>query len=313
MTTRRGLPACGCSTARQFRAGEPIYAFVGPSDVFNHIAEVSFWVDDPARTGPAFGVDTAKEFDLARTAGTGLAHPLESSLLSHRVAHRITALVVHKSGGSVVLQATITVADSEAHRLQVSAAADRGAAVDLDGAVLSGGRYVVLGPVGDDIAGINRVTFAVDGTVVRSDSTVDYDLVGNTSGGVGQADRHPHADQRRSRDHGDGPARCWLRDHVSGDVRRPELTAQDKRDPRACRRWRWREPEGPLRGVAEPIIEAVVEPAGRVGGLFTAVADEHAARTGRILGVAHRRTIPLWRKTFEARACHTSGPSAPSC
>ena len=42
--------------------------------------------------------------------------------------------------------------------------------------------------------------------------------------------------------------------------------------------------------VAEPLVEPVVQPARRIGGLFSSVTDEHPARRGRRALLAHRRT-----------------------
>ncbi len=162
-----------------FRRGAPIFAFVGPKATVTSIKKVTFWIDDPQRTGPAFSVENDPGFDLARTADLGWAYPLESSLLSLGT-HTVTAKVETKQGMQVVLTATITVADADVHSLRVSTRADRDGAVKLDGTTLKGGRYIFLGAEGDAIAGLDRVVFTLDGKTVRSESDVDYDLAGTT-------------------------------------------------------------------------------------------------------------------------------------
>ncbi len=169
-----------------FRSGEQIYAFVGPLDKISNIKRVTFWIDDPSQSGRTFSVENDKQFDLARTADDGRAYPLESSLLTVGT-HVVTAKVEYKTGAPVVLSATITIADTQAHRLQVSSRNDRTQATDLAGATLSGKRYVFLGTKGDGITGAREVVFYLDGKQVRSDSSVDYDLVGNASNGTALA------------------------------------------------------------------------------------------------------------------------------
>ena len=99
----------------------------------------------------------------------------------------MTAKVEYKTGAPVVLSATITIADTQPHRLQVSSRSDRTQATDLAGATLSGKRYVFLGTKGDAITGADEVVFYVDGKQVRKDDSVDYDLVGNASKGTATA------------------------------------------------------------------------------------------------------------------------------
>ena len=88
-----------------FRSGEPIYAFVGPQDTLSAVKRVTFWIDDPARTGAPFSVEDLAGFDLARTADNGKAYPLESSLLSIGT-HHVVAKVEYKQGPALVLTAT---------------------------------------------------------------------------------------------------------------------------------------------------------------------------------------------------------------
>jgi hypothetical protein len=169
-----------------FRNGVPIYAFVGPLSKNGEIKQVTFWIDDPQRKGPAFSVENLPAFDLARTADNGTAYPLESSLLSLGT-HVVTAKVEPKNGPTVILTATITIADADVHSLRVSSRADRDGAVALDKATLSANRYVFLGPEGDAIAGLDHVAFAIDGKAVRTETDVDYDLAGTASGGKATA------------------------------------------------------------------------------------------------------------------------------
>ena len=96
----------------------------------------------------------------------------------------VTAKVEFKTGAPVVLSATITIADTQAHRLQVSSRNDRTQATDLAGTTLSGKRYAFLGTKGDGITGAKDVVFYLDGKQVRTDNSVEYDLVGNDSKGL---------------------------------------------------------------------------------------------------------------------------------
>ena len=147
---------------------------------------MTFWIDDPSQSGRTFSVENDKQFDLARTADDGRAYPLESNLLTVGT-HVVTAKVEYKTGAPVVLSATITIADTQAHRLQVSSRNDRTQATDLGGTTLSGKRYVFLGTKGDGITGAKDVVFYLDGKQVRTDNSVEYDLVGNDSKGLALA------------------------------------------------------------------------------------------------------------------------------
>jgi Bacterial Ig domain/Domain of unknown function (DUF4114) len=169
-----------------FRRGAPIYAFVGPKAKVSSIKKVTFWIDDPQRTGPAFSIENEPGFDLARTATLGSAYPLESSLFSLGT-HTVTAKVETKQGTVLVLTATITVADADVHSLQVSTRVDRDGAVPLNGATLKASRYVFLGAEGDAIAGLDGVVFTLDGKTVRTETDVDYDLAGTTTFGKANA------------------------------------------------------------------------------------------------------------------------------
>jgi hypothetical protein len=161
-----------------FSKGVPIYAFVGPRNKLANIKKVTFWIDDPARTGKAFSIENISDFDLARTADNGKAYPLESNLLLIG-SHIVTASVEYLTGPSVVLSANITIKDTQTHRLQVSSRSDRTQATDLAGASLSGNVYIFMGTKGDSIVGVREVVFFLDGKQVRRDASVDYDLVGN--------------------------------------------------------------------------------------------------------------------------------------
>ena len=169
-----------------FRHGEAIYAFVGPLDKISNIKRVTFWIDDPNQAGRPFAVESDKQFDLARTADNAKAYPLESNLLSVG-SHIVTAKVEYKTGAPVVLSAKITIAETQAHRLQLSSRSDRTQASDLSGATVSGKRYVFLGTKGDGITGAKEVVFYLDGKKVRTDGSVDYDLVGSDSKGAALA------------------------------------------------------------------------------------------------------------------------------
>ncbi len=88
---------------------------------------------------------------------------------------------------SVVLSGAFTVADTTAHSLQVSAKADRSGAVSLDGASLSGKRYVFLGAAQDGIAGQSSVRFVLDGKAVITEAQIPYDLNATAANGTANA------------------------------------------------------------------------------------------------------------------------------
>ena len=165
-----------------FRRGEPIYAFVGPPNKVSDIKRVTFWIDDTTRTGSPFSIEDLPEFDLARTADNGRAYPLESSLLTLG-AHTVTARIEYKQAPARVLTATIMIADTVTHQLQVSTRPDRTNAVALNGSRLSGDRYIFLGNQDDEISGLDRVVFTLDGKQVSTEYDVNYDLATTSSNG----------------------------------------------------------------------------------------------------------------------------------
>jgi mannan endo-1,4-beta-mannosidase len=83
-----------------------IYVFVPSSGV----SRVSFWVDNPSRSGSAFSTDSSGPFDLAGTASNGTAKPFDTRTLSEG-SHSVAARVRHTDGTSETMSATFTVAN----------------------------------------------------------------------------------------------------------------------------------------------------------------------------------------------------------
>ena len=139
--------------------------------------------------GAAFSTDTVAPFDFAgtsrsRSCGTCAftAYPFESNLLSLG-SHQITATVVLLNGTRHTATSTFTIADTTSHSLMVSTSSSRAAPAPLAGAVLTGRRFIFLGPAADSISGLTTVVFTLDGWPIMADATAPYDAF-NTSRGL---------------------------------------------------------------------------------------------------------------------------------
>jgi hypothetical protein len=145
---------------------------------------VSFRID-----GVSLSTDASAPFDLNGTSSRRApcrgcaqpANPFESNLLSLG-DHTIAAEILRRDGSFVTLSATFTVSGTVTHTILVSTSPTRSAPAPLDGAVLSGPRYVFLGLLGDPIAGARAVTFRLDGRRMGTESTEPYDLLGGRRG-----------------------------------------------------------------------------------------------------------------------------------
>ena len=159
------------------RGGASAYIFAGPNGLAN-VTRVAFTLD-----GRSFSIDKSAPFDFAgsslprrcRTCNPDVL-AFESNLLSLGT-HRIEATVTFRDGSRTTLVASFTIADTTPHSLAVSASPARTSAAALDGAVLSGRRYLFLGPADDSINGLAAVTFLLDGRRVSVDLAAPYDLI----------------------------------------------------------------------------------------------------------------------------------------
>ncbi|HEX6207425.1 MAG TPA: kelch repeat-containing protein [Actinomycetota bacterium] len=84
------------------------YVFTGPEQ---GVSKVSFWLDNPAMTGTPTKVEKGAPYDFAGTAQDGRAFPWNTSSVSDG-SHTISALVELSGGGSEVVHATFTVANT---------------------------------------------------------------------------------------------------------------------------------------------------------------------------------------------------------
>jgi hypothetical protein len=166
-------------------AGAAMFVFLDPQAV-TAIRRVTFVLD-----GVPFASDASAPYDLNGTS-TGRppcrncarpANPFESNLLTMG-AHTITADILRRDGSRVAASATFVVSATTTHSLLVSGSPRREAAVALQGAVLSGQRYIFLGGLGDPIAGLSSITFRLDGRRVGTETTEPYDMLGSRRGGA---------------------------------------------------------------------------------------------------------------------------------
>jgi hypothetical protein len=165
--------------------GAAMFVFLDPQSVTT-IRRVTFALDGvPLTTDPSAPYDL-NGTSTQRAPCRGCAAPanaLESNLLSVG-SHTVTADILRRDGSHVAVSATFTVSATVTHSLLVSSSPHRETAVALQGAVLSGSRYVFLGQLGDPIAGLRSITFRLDGRRVGSETTEPYDLLGARRGGA---------------------------------------------------------------------------------------------------------------------------------
>ena len=166
------------------------------------VRQVSFALD-----GAAFPIDRAAPFDFAGTTNTRScrscvldAYPFESNLLSLGT-HHITVSALLRDGTRVAYDASFTVADTTPHSIAVSTSSSHSASIALDGATLSGQRFIFLADANDSISGLSTVAFQLDGKTLGTDPTVPYDAV-PTRHGVSALDTRS-APRRQSSNAGD--------------------------------------------------------------------------------------------------------------
>ena len=167
--------------------GAAAYMFV-EADVATPVKRVTYFLD-----GALFSIDSTAPFDFAGTSRRRPcrncakdANPFESNLLSLG-EHRISAIVTFRDRSQTTVSATFTVADTTSHSLAVSSTPSRSSAVPLEGATLSGRRYVFLGQADDAIAGLMAMAFLLDGRIVGIDASAPYDAVGTGRNGLANA------------------------------------------------------------------------------------------------------------------------------
>ena len=161
-----------------------VYVFATTS---SGVSKVSFWIDDPQRTGPAKSVENLAPWDLFGGADTA-ANPLDTTTLADG-QHTVTALLT-STWGSTVVSETFTVRNAVAttppppspYNLKVSTSANRSMAVELGGGTVKGNAYVFV----PTVAGIRQVRFHVDEqpdtTPFTTEMSAPWDLAGGTAG-----------------------------------------------------------------------------------------------------------------------------------
>jgi len=87
-----------------------------------------------------------------------------------------------RDGTRVAYDASFTVADTTPHSIAVSTSSSHSASIVLDGATLSGQRFIFLADANDSISGLSTVAFQLDGKTLGSDSSVPYDAVATKRG-----------------------------------------------------------------------------------------------------------------------------------
>ncbi|MEY2415022.1 MAG: hypothetical protein QOH53_356, partial [Ilumatobacteraceae bacterium] len=159
------------------RSGVVAYVFANTVQLPD-VRQVSFELD-----GVAFSTDRAAPFDFAGTTNTRSckscvldAYPFESNLLSLGT-HHIAVSALLRNGSTVTYDASFMVADTTPHSIAVSTSSNHSAPIALDGATLSGQRFIFLADANDSITGLSTVAFMLDGKTVGFDSSVPYDAV----------------------------------------------------------------------------------------------------------------------------------------
>ncbi|MDX6242824.1 MAG: hypothetical protein QOE76_547 [Frankiales bacterium] len=159
------------------RAGN-LYIFTTPD---TGVARVSFWLDDPQRTGPAKQLESWAPFDFR--GGSSTANPWDSGTVANGT-HVITAQVVDKANVTTVVSASFQVANgtTAAYAPQFSTTSNRAAPAALAGAVLQGTDYVFVPAV----AGMSKVSFYLDdmqrvNAPTHVEATAPFDFAGTGS------------------------------------------------------------------------------------------------------------------------------------
>ena len=155
------------------------YVFLDPAGRTD-IVEVSFWLDDPARSGAPNGIERSAPWDF-QGGFAAAANPWETDDITPG-GYSITAEVLFADGSSEIVSDSFEVVQPlPATDLLWSETADRSGAVDLAGAELSGEAYVFLDPAGR--TDIEEVFFWLDdpdrsGAPTRIEGSAPWDLQG---------------------------------------------------------------------------------------------------------------------------------------
>jgi N-acetylneuraminic acid mutarotase len=134
-----------------------LYVFTTPDTA---VSKVSFWLDNPSRTGAPVHIENTAPFTFTGDTASG-SNPWDSTKVVNG-SHTITAQLVI-GGNSVVVSATFNVFNANqpppaSYVLQVSTKADRSAPIPLAGSTVAGPAFVFV-PASP---GITRVAFFVD-------------------------------------------------------------------------------------------------------------------------------------------------------
>jgi N-acetylneuraminic acid mutarotase len=157
-----------------------LYIFTTPD---SGVAKVTFWLDDPQRSGAARQIETWAPFDFR--GGSSAANPWDSGSVANG-QHTITVQVVANDQSLTVVSATFTVSNggTVSYAPQVSASSTRSAPYPLAGAALKGDAYVFVPAV----VGVTKVSFWLD-DVARAhparhvETSAAWDFVGTATGG----------------------------------------------------------------------------------------------------------------------------------
>ena len=147
-----------------------IYVFTRPDA---GVDRVNFYLD-----GKYHQVENFPPYDFEGNAGNGLPIPFDTNQLNDG-QHDIRAVFDLTNGSIEEVFETFTVSNSGvgtgSHNLMMSSSSKRFNAVALDGRSVSGDIYVFTRPD----AGVNRVTFYLDGYSYKVENHAPYDIAGS--------------------------------------------------------------------------------------------------------------------------------------
>ena len=146
-----------------------IYVFTSPNA---GVDRVIFYLD-----GKSNKVEDLPPYDFEGTADNGLPIPFDTNQLNDG-QHDIRAVIDLNDGSIEEVFETFTVSNSGvgtgSHQIMMSSSSKRFSAVALDGRSVSGNIYVFTSPD----AGVDRVTFYLDGNSYKVESYAPYDFGG---------------------------------------------------------------------------------------------------------------------------------------
>ena len=155
-----------------------LYIFTSPT---SGVAKVTFWLDDPQRTGLAKQVESWAPFDFR--GGDTTANPWDSRFVANGT-HTITVAVVSTTAVTTVVTASFTVSNGTVagYAPQASTSSNRSAPFPLSGAVLSGKAYIFV----PSVVGITKVSFYLDDKArahppMHVESTAPWDFASTSS------------------------------------------------------------------------------------------------------------------------------------